>query len=537
MNQYYQYKHCQNDTRGVLDALQTCQEENLAGIIFEKGEYHFYAEYGAEEYCCISNHGNVGNKRCAFPLKEFQNFTVDGSGSTFIFHGVMLPFLISNAENITLKNFTVIVANVCYPQGEVLTSNENYCDVRIREKDKWDVRGGNFCAVDDKGAEHFAFNCNIFEKDSKKMVRNTGDNWPCYFSAERLNETDVRLFRFHNFIPDPGSILVFMACARVSAGIFMRNSKNITVSDVTLHHCFGMGIIAQVCDTITLERLRVTPEADSWLSVNADATHFVNCSGAIRVCDCLFENQLDDALNIHGIYLKITESDKGWAIVRLAHPEQQGVQVCYPGDKLTALDPELLIPEGFDVTVAKAEFLNTDYIKLYFQEDVTVPVNYLFENLSRQADLYMSGCTVRNNRARGMLLATKGKTVIENNYFNSTGCAILFECDGSNWFESGSVQDVVIRNNTFDDCAYCNWGNDAICVAPRKKEAEGKYYHGRIEVSGNRFITGGKTILYANNVREVIVQENQSGDDTPGAVVVHHVAECSVQEDIPYRVE
>ena len=136
-----------------------------------------------------------------------------------------------------------------------------------------------------------------------------------------------------------------------------------------------------------------------------------------------------------------------------------------------------------------------------------------------------------------MLLATKGKTVIENNYFNSTGCAILFECDGSNWFESGSVQDVVIRNNTFDDCAYCNWGNDAICVAPRKKEAEGKYYHGRIEVSGNRFITGGKTILYANNVREVIVQENQSDDDTPGAVVVHHVAECSVQEDIPCRVE
>ena len=149
----------------------------------------------------------------------------------------------------------------------------------------------------------------------------------------------------------------------------------------------------------------------------------------------------------------------------------------------------------------------------------------------------MSGCTVRSNRARGMLLATKGTTVIENNYFNSSGCAILFECDGSYWFESGSVEDVLIRNNTFDDCAYCIWGNEAICVAPRRKEAEGKYYHGKIEVSRNRFVTGGKNILYANNIRELLVQGNQLEDGSPAAVVVHHVKTRSVQEDIPCREE
>ena len=258
MNSLYHYRSQKNNTWGVLDALRRCREEHLEGIVFEKDEYHFYEEYGAEEYCCISNHGKSGNKRCAFPLKELQNFTVDGGGSTFVFHGVMLPFLISGSENITLRNFTVIFTNVCYPQGEVLACGDGYFDLRIREKDKWDVRGGNFCAVDDKGCTHFAYNYNLFEKDSKKLIRGSGDYWPGFFSAQRLSDTDVRIL--HGFNPPVGSILVFMACARVSAGIFMRNSKRITVSDVTLHSCFGMGIIVQLCDTVTLERIRVTPE-------------------------------------------------------------------------------------------------------------------------------------------------------------------------------------------------------------------------------------------------------------------------------------
>ena len=535
MSGFYQYKACENDTWGVLEALRICKEEKREGLVFEKGDYHFYEEYGSEEYCCISNHGLPGDKRCAFPIKEFEHFTVDGGGSTFYFHGVMLPFLISHSKNITLKNFTVIVTNTCYPQGEIIGAGEGYTDLRVRDGERWDVRNGQFCAIGDKWEVLPAYNANFFEKESKKMVRGSGDFWPGYFPAERLGPSEVRLF--HEVGQPVGSIMVFMACARLSAGIFMRHSKNITVCDVTLHSSFGMGVIAQLCDTITLERIRVTPEDNSWLSVNNDGTHFVNCTGLIQVRDSLFENQLDDALNIHGIYLKIKEAGPGWAIVQLGHPEQKGVEICFPGDKLTALDQELLIPEGYDVTVERAERINNDYTKLYFTEDTTVPVGYVLENLSRQADLIMSGCTVRSNRARGMLLATKGKTIIENNYFNSTGCAILFECDGSNWYESGNVEDVIIRNNVFDDCGYCCWGNDAICIAPRKKEAEGKYYHGRIEVSGNRFATGGKNILYANNVKELIVRDNETTDGVPGGVVVHHIQNYVVQEDIACRKE
>ena len=535
MSECYRYKTGENDTWGVLEALRVCKEEGRPGLCFEKGEYHFYEEYGVDEYCCISNHGLPGNKRCAFPLKEFENFTVDGGGSVFYFHGVMLPFLVSHANHVTLKNFTVIVTNPCSPQGEIIGDGDGYTDLKIRTGERWDVRNGQFCAIGDKWEVLPAFNANFFEKETKKMVPGSGDFWPGSFPAERLGPEEVRIF--HRVKQPVGSIMAFMTCPRLSAGIFMRNSSSVTVSDVTVHSCFGMSVIAQLCDTVTLERVRVTPAEGSWLSANADATHFVNCTGTIRLQDCLFENQFDDALNIHGIYLKIKEAGPGWAIAQMVHPDQKGVEICFAGDTLAFMDQELLIPDSDPVTVKSAELINNDYVRLSFEESVCVPTGFVMENLTRQADLIMTGCTVRSNRARGMLLATKGKTVIENNYFNSTGCAILFECDGSNWYESGSVRDAVIRRNTFEDCCYCDWGNDVICIAPRKKEAEGKYYHGRIEVSGNAFATGGKNILYANNVTDLIVRDNKITDGNPGGVVMHHVRRHAVQEDIACRVE
>ena len=41
------------------------------------------------------------------------------------------------------------------------------------------------------------------------------------------------------------------------------------------------------------------------ISITADATHYVNCGGYIRMIDCTFENQKDDATNIHGLYMAV----------------------------------------------------------------------------------------------------------------------------------------------------------------------------------------------------------------------------------------
>lgn len=47
------------------------------------------------------------------------------------------------------------------------------------------------------------------------------------------------------------------------------------------------------------------PGKKRMISITADATHFSNCGGQIRLIDCTFENQKDDASNIYGLYMPV----------------------------------------------------------------------------------------------------------------------------------------------------------------------------------------------------------------------------------------
>jgi hypothetical protein len=48
-----------------------------------------------------------GEKRVVFPLSGRRNVTIDGCGSTFVFHGRTFPFAATNGTGLTLRNFTV----------------------------------------------------------------------------------------------------------------------------------------------------------------------------------------------------------------------------------------------------------------------------------------------------------------------------------------------------------------------------------------------------------------------------------------------
>jgi len=91
-------------TGELINALNKCKEYKNAELVFPKGEYHFYPDFGVDKYCFISNN-DEGMKRIIFPLIGFENFTIDGRGSLFIFHGFVNPFIVENSSNITFKDF------------------------------------------------------------------------------------------------------------------------------------------------------------------------------------------------------------------------------------------------------------------------------------------------------------------------------------------------------------------------------------------------------------------------------------------------
>lgn len=74
-------------------------------------------------------------------------------------------------------------------------------------------------------------------------------------------------------------------------------------------------------------------------------------------------------------------------------------------------------------------------------------------NRAADADVEISECTVRYNRARSFLLSTPGDVCVENSDLSSMMAGIRICGDANYWFESGRTRNVVIRNNRFGTMA------------------------------------------------------------------------------------
>ena len=84
--------------------------------------------------------------------------------------------------------------------------------------------------------------------------------------------------------------MVFGAAARYNPAFTLSDCSGVTLRDVNIYHCGGMGVIAQRSRDIELNRVSVVPAPGKgrMISITADATHYVNCAGYIRMLDCVF---------------------------------------------------------------------------------------------------------------------------------------------------------------------------------------------------------------------------------------------------------
>jgi hypothetical protein len=255
-----------------------------------------------------------------------------------------------------------------------------------------------------------------------------------------------------------------------------------------------MGVIAQRSADLFVHRMKVTPPPGGAriVSTTADATHFVNCKGKIELVDCLFEQQKDDATNVHGLYAKIVEIlAPNRFEVALVHPQQAGIDFIQPGTRLELNDGPSLREEGF-ATVKSVERLNKHRTIVTIEGSLPASVivgDSIADADANTAEFLMRGCVMRGNRARGILLGSRGPMVVEGNTFHIPGAAILFEGDSRFWFEQAGVRDVVIRGNTFDNCNFGVWGTGCIQVGSGIAEEyrETSRYNRNIRIENNLF--------------------------------------------------
>lgn len=485
-------------TPGIFEAIKECKKVKAKKLIFPKGKYEFWPDYATEKYLFISN--NDGSlKRFAFDLTDMTDFEIDGQGSEFVFHGFISPFLLENTKNINFKNFSIDYYRTFHSEGKIVAVGKDYIDVYFSESYPYKIENNVLIFVDDEKRVYPWNSLLEFDPEKKETAYKVVDYW-CgpNTKVEELENGYVRV-HYPGLKATTGNVMAFAAAHRLVPAFNITRSENINFSHINMYHCGGMGIVAQLSKNIHVDSVKVcpTPNLDRVVSLTADATHFVNCSGYINLTNCLFESQKDDATNIHGLYAQIDQvlSDKE-LMVRMVHPQQYGVDFVLPEGNMEFVESESLNTYA-DNIVLRTERVNEEYTKVTFKNILSDKIKKGdgIATIDTQPEVLIKNCIIRGNRARGILLGSRGKTIIEDNYFHTPGAAILLEGDCRFWYEQAGVRDLIVRNNTFDNCYFGTWGNAVIQVASGisdNKKAESDY---------------NRNILIENNVFNVFTPE------------------------------
>lgn len=231
---------------------------------------------------------------------------------------------------------------------------------------------------------------------------------------------------------------------------------------------------------------------------------------------------MDDPINVHGCCVLAQEViDEKTVRCKYAHKQAFGfLYWAKAGDEIVFIDRKTLSP----VTKAKVEKYDLDsleYFNLVFEK--TLPMEVLerlkngeilaVDNLTNTTAFICKKNRFGSCRARGILVSTPKAVRIEENYFVSSGSAILLAGDANWWYESGECHDVLIQNNVFTNAClssqyqFCE-GVISICPEIPEPEQE-KPFHKNVRIIDNVFDTDDQTVLYGFSCKGLTFSKNR----------------------------
>lgn len=531
-----------SQSQAMAKALQTIRGEMKKGdkavLLLEKGRYDFYPDDASKREYYISNHDQVNPKSVGLPLEDLHDFVLDGQGAELVFHGRMLPVSLVRSEDCTLKNFSVDFANPHISQITIVENNPEkgitfspspWVEYEITEDGNFHTFGQGWRFRHQYGM--------AFDGETRHIVYNTSDLHCPIANVSKVGDNRYLAATWKDKRLKACTVISLRSWERPAPGIFMTHCEDTRIENVRMHYAEGMGLMAQMSEDITLDGFSVCLKGEDdprYFTTQADATHFSACRGKIISVNGLYEGMMDDAINVHGTYLKVVRRvDDHTLEGRYMHHQAWGFDWGYPGDKVQfvrSATMELVDGEN-EVTeitpldaVAKEQGRGMDGAKTFrirfkkpLPKEISEQAGYGIENLTWTPEVLFANNTIRNNRARGTLFSTPRRVVVEDNLFDHTsGCAILLCGDCNGWFETGACRDVTIRRNRFINAltSQFQFTNAVISIYPEIPNLDGQrvLFHGgkkrAIRIEDNIFETFDAPILYAKSVNGLLFKGN-----------------------------
>jgi len=509
----------ENASPGICKAIEACKSSQQVTLLLPAGRIDLWPEGAVKRELYISNSTEDDTlskvKNIGFFIENFENLTIQGNNSLVVLHGKMISFAILNSKNIKIQNISFDYERPTMSELTIKSVSDTLLEAEIHPDSKYRIENGKFIFYGE-GWEPKSYHAIVFDPKQSTMKYSTFNP----FIAAKANETSplhVKLegdFRKTNF--HEGHILTVRDPYRDNCGGFISRSKDITLENLKMYYMHGLGIVSQFSENISLFKVIAAPRENSGriISCFADCFHFSGCKGKILIDSCFTSGSHDDPVNVHGTHLKITSIDADQKmIVRFMHHQTYGFEAFFAGDSIVFINPQTLQPIAFAV-LKKAELVNKR--EMLLEINGAMPANILtglcIENLTLTPEVTIRNSRFERTNTRGLLLTTRRKILIENNTFFRTGMhAILIANDATSWFESGAVQDVTIRNNTFTECGYnSSPGNFVIAIAPENHELlPGYFVHRNILIENNTFNIYDYPVLTARSVENLSFTGNK----------------------------
>lgn len=464
--------------------LSECKEngEEDKIIRFEKGSYHFYWDTAEERKVYASNTDTIlqPNIRSAINIEGIRNLTIDGQDSEFIMHGRMIALRISESDSIALRNFSWDFPTAGTFQMNVKSVGRNCVEYYIPKTLQWKIQKGNirwfeksvfteeeYWHVMGQSDSHCVVGYNTLSGNVSRYPLTKG---PLAYRV-RIKKTGENTLKIYYLKPVDKSLyfegMSFELCPnykRLCTGAFVSESSNISMENVDVHYMHGFSFLVQMCENVSFRSCNFTAKKKSERNCTsfADHIHVSGAKGKISIENCKFSNAHDDPVNIHGTFTRVKKAiDSKTLILEYVHNQQNGFQQYHKGDKVVFYNRENLSPYGeemqftvCDVVNPLSEGLSAKEMKVTFTEnlpeEIRKPKVYVAENVTYTPEVYIGGCVFEKIPTRGILCTTRKKVLIENNLFSSlTMASVYLSNDCNDWYESGCIKDMTIRNNTF----------------------------------------------------------------------------------------
>ena len=334
----------------------------------------------------------------------------------------------------------------------------------------------------------------VIDSKTRRIKAGTWTRYSGHF--EKLKNGIIRFDQGKNFNDTlaVGDYLVLSHKTQTPHAIMLTNCTNCTLRQITLHSSTSFGFLERGGGSNRYDQLTITPglppdgaTQPRLLSTLADGFHSKHTHVGPRVENCRFDHMGDDGIAINGDFILVLDNNNSPTnpVITMAFKREPYVKI---GDRIIGRKRASGLPAGIGI-VKTMERIETDAQSLetlkkeilpelrhptslfttsnVYRLTLDKPLSVVRGDIASCPDRNGSGFvvqnnTIRDNRARGILIKASDGKIVNNTITGSSMSGIVLGPEIDYWMEADFSRNVLIRGNAIKSVNHAPSNNGSI---------------------------------------------------------------------------